>query len=74
MLPATSAARSIGMVRIVERAPVDPCHSVGSEPGAHRVSLSAPAGPMSVYGVQIMRSCIPLFNVTVVGGGPVTSK
>lgn len=27
-----------------------------------------------VYGVQIMRSSMPLFIVTVVGGGPVTSK
>lgn len=29
---------------------------------------------VSVYGPQFMRSSIPLFNVTVVGGGPVTSK
>ncbi len=27
-----------------------------------------------VYGVQIMRSSMPLFMVTVVGNGPVTSK
>jgi hypothetical protein len=28
----------------------------------------------SVYDPQIKRSSIPLFNVTVVGGGPVMSK
>ena len=43
-----------------------------AEYGRCRSEVVAPR--VAAYGVQTMRSCIPLFNVTVVGAAPVTSK